>query len=746
MPQSVAQFLLDAQEILEFDLRREWRPERRKMFWERLYHDREEADAKLAAVLRGIARIGLVTGHVGSGKSTFLRAKYERAGACTGILVDMEHHAGRIGRVDEGDLPLELRNILLEHYNASIARNLRSAIRDGLPEPRNRDFELDYRLSEVDQDELKSEPLLSAGNRWFARSILKHLRDIDYVADFADEFAADLEREERDGTSLRARELIGLLELEPAIRLHRILFEAVGEDTPHVIAVDNIDALPFGKIERGIVDALADCLGAANAGPPPPYASRRSPVVALLAVRDENLPRLRSEGAGALRIQQIVLGESGYLFDGADEVAYLPLSWERSHEIVMARLDLLGERVDQDQPAPKVYRALVQDCWFDRAPDGSGAVARVSPRMGSLQTAELANHSLRRLLSHMHDSTARVISMMEERGELSVDHPATKSCRLLKGTIVHSFWRHQWTGQAVGAMEESIREELSAPNCCSYRVVLTYLAKRRVADGGTRIGALMEELIADFGYTREALLRCLFRLYKVSDTFGEFISIHQPGLISSPDEISDRAGVVIQAKGRLFAESVLQHLDFLGRVANPPRRDFSRALVERGLEAAVTYLENTVELVEALAVRHVSVYNRVTEKWRRDMSEEAAFARYQKKYALKEQFHLERVANSHRESIKSYLTEVLWRRGESLLLTGDELAEIAGIVSTVGPLEPLSPGRKPTDAIMEATIEPLDAESPIKTIWALRSRYNRLQQSMFRVRRPASTEDGEAVA
>jgi hypothetical protein len=653
----------------------------RRAFWEQLYKVRDSEMEALGSFLESDASILLVTGQVGTGKSTLIRYHVEHRQQYTTVLMDFRRW---IEELADNSRPVaeSLRLIIRESYKNALEHNFRETILSG----RDHYANLLYR----DSAQLTT-GVTNAD--WYAPELQAQVRiriaaEAVYRLRMFDDFYAFLTREMPALPGSNPAALRAQLTESQAFAIgqamtwehYLFLFRRLDDrNLPCVLVFDNMDRIPLEQIQRDLFSGIISILGRVNRTMDAPFSERRGdpPVKAIVAIRNENISRIAVESGAGKRVEQIKLTANGYSVKGIRAVSLVQQSGF-SMSVIEARLRYLAASLplhfkEADQLAEvrqwfDLYDGFIAKCWL-REEDG-----QLIDHLGNFKVRELCNGSLRQMLLLVHQSTLDFLTH-SERQHLSIDVlEKNLSATMLRGHLIRSLWQADDSQKVMQAFAKSLKEESDLLTSCLLRLILVYL--ERQPDKQCPAWQLYDAFIPVYGFDKARYQERLFTLYNTGQMESDLINIYQTRVIRVPDDIADDAIIHLNGKGLVFVESVVINIDFFGGAVNNQPDSMYKTLHQRNLREAVDYAEAVYQFVVRTIEQQQHTWQQLVLPNLELTNGRRPYEIFAERFTLKQGFHFERVCMSHRFSLKNYILEVLKGPEAGLLLSNQELERL----------------------------------------------------------------------
>lgn len=713
----------------------------RNQFWNDVYIQRPDEDEIFERFIYNDSSIMLLTGHVGTGKSTFIRHKFEERKLCPGLIIDMR---GKMDDLDDLADSTEVRNafyaIIREAYWQSLFDNGKYTYASGSDRFISIDYSLANNLVPISPEEFHGIAYSRASRKLIAIESLCRLHDKPQIREFLNSIGIANSDDEMIRGQLRARlevsykqidEILSSLEWFDLVDLHQQLFtmkndqNAFYEYVPHLMVIDNIDAVLDDVVKNTIFDCLIRIVNKLNRRSEYPLVKFGFPAVkCVLAVRDENVSRLEIAGGASELCSQITMSEGDHPIARPDVLWQLQASPNLMYEIIASRMRIVQKHSGGGELWESLER-FVFDFWVDKSSQS------LRTMLGNIDIASFSNDSIRLMLNFLHESAKNIIEDAIEHKILLNKIVDGTPARLLRGKIIVSLWKNRSINSIVATFSRGLLDkELPCLHFCYHRLVLIYLMRKSAYGHRIRIEGLWNDFNYAFGVDKDLIRRVLFDLF-ISEGFrlGELVTIYQRMTIRKPDDIKMKGIVRLNKRGFVFIDKIDKQLDFFGAAIAKNVGLEARALVDRGPKNAADYVAEVFGVVSKLANSHLFIWIRDVLPNFRLKDTQFPFEEYKRKFAFSEVFHLERVCDAHRYSIKSYVQEV-FSGGKGLFLSEDQFDQIASWLKDISIPYPIPH----LDPEIDNLINLLDTTNPLRLMWQTYGAYGGVSQHLQNIR------------
>ncbi|MEM6269318.1 MAG: hypothetical protein AAF998_07760 [Bacteroidota bacterium] len=686
-------------------------------FWEELYAPRQNERETFQSFLTRTTMILLLSGHVGTGKTTFLREKLFFSHTCTGVIIDLR---SRVHDLEKATNTFEfkkmMRSVVRDHYLVALKTHFLS-FTIGSPEPkqiRRRKAKIDiaYHAMQLIEDDRDDSPL-SKINAEAEILISKYHQRFPELNE-----SKILESAYSEFSKLRFKEILDSLEWQHLIELYQSI---IIPDAVHVIIFDNFDPIGGPLAYSSMLDCIIEMSEAVNINNEVAYTNAttvyndehlKPGVKFILALRDENIEKLKKDGAAATPVSQLTLGYGDFQISNADKHYELMIDSDIVYAIIAKRLSFLQKKAGSYLEF-NAFREIIETFWIDQSKKD------LRKGVDSLNVKQLCNSSLRLIFDMIFESSLQFV-YKKFRNSVSIQQLLQSTPnQVLKGIIINSFWSSSLTADVMGSLGEGMIREIEGAKCCQTRLILAYLYNNRKDFVNT--ADLLSKLKASVDIDETAALKTLYILFASRTRQGEFITIYQNNPISTFSDIEKSSKIRLNEKGVIFFEEIIIHVDYINRISlfNPNEDDEERVLFELRPASAVEYLNQNLKFLRELVQQHLKILDRFFEKNYKAFSRRIAIAKFKKEFSKGDSFHLERTIVSHRNAIKSYLSNLFRHRDDHFLLdkaTKYLLVDTRVISEQLGGLIDNEPVPF-EDPVIQRAMNNIPRHDPLRKIW-----------------------------
>ena len=695
-------------------------------FWNHIYEEREGERLEFDSFLRRHTEILLVSGHVGSGKSTYLRHKLESKPYNTyGLIIDIQRYASEFDAVEEigtGEHPKLLganvfQEIIVKEFRRRIRENIMYYLERRIPISVDIAHRLDFHQPRESSVPWDSRDLKNQADERMSTAALMYIDN-----DGLDELRASLGCVGDDDALLKCfrfalqdglttREVLSRLQWHDWPDLYRKVLRV---PTLPLLIFDNLDHLPTSVLPN-IVRILVDVANRINRASDLALATAHSlPHFKLVAaIRDENISHIRLQAGASQRLMHIALGNRDRMLDVSTK-RRLGISPFFVQRVIERRLKVVHTRT-KSNPALELFGAIIRVFWFafkDDRPD-------LLDTVGGIGLLRLNNESLRLILEMISESTLSVLDQCIDRGITSEFLSSGNPRFALKGLFVQSLPEVSTLSRIFECIQGDLERELRGDYCGVHRVILTYLSNvYRPGETGESYKQLATRLTSVFGYEESRDINSgLIELYQSASRQGELITIDQNDFPTDATQIDSTSEIRLSGRGESLIDNILINIDFFGLLS----KQTDGGLFTLSPLRAARYVDTILhQWIQPLVKCHTSFWaNTVAPSLCSD--EEIPFRHYTQHYTYGEEFYMSRVIDSHRAAIKRYIIEASLGLHGRLLLAEDDLS---GLLSLIDSLEfDLNLTKDSFDEEVESFIEILPEGQALTELWKAYHQY-----------------------
>ena len=669
-----------------------------RAFYDALYVRRPGEDKEFLSFLGGNKTILIVTGHVGVGKSTFVREKYQNAKCCVGIAVDLKHRESH--KILQGDFDENLRDKVAHAAYDRLYNNFRihAAMCD---KGEWHDPIYDYAIFQEHASGLEiTEDHTSIGEIKLATYVLTradYLRS-DALSSVRAKYGNDLPTSGHHAKRIRYQDNIisgnvrqalddirGAMKYREWLRCYQLLYQ---QSLPLVVFIDNADVLDAKHAGGKVYPPIVDMESYLNHWDEAQIAARMTlpNIKFVFTVRDENVALINSFGRRMLHTLHISLGPENVHLPLVEERRALSTTESFISEIVEKRLLFLANRVKKKHPDLIPYFSYLKtifEWWFEANSVGGRGI---SNRLSQINLIELNNYSISQILEHIAVAS---LQMLQSALWCEIEHGKFDNEFALiglRGRVIRAAWSMPHVKRLELHWRGEFERECNGAYLGLSRLVLTRLVNQRIHQPsiGLPVRLLHEELQRFFSrITIEDIKGVLFALHESTVGQEELISIQQIECITCPSDIDDTSAITAMVRGVEMVDRIFIQLDFFGEIISdrhslPKRLGVAKMLMEMTPAEAFHYIDGIYKLV----ISKLSQSYRET--WCKQFCavtppEQTAFdALRDAGFTFSRIFYIERCYQSHITTIKTYLGQCLLGAHHRLILSPSETEELCG--------------------------------------------------------------------
>lgn len=751
-------------------------------FFKKLYISRDREEDVFREFIHSDKTLMILTGHVGAGKSTFIREKYQNSRMCPAITVDFTQH--EISEFSMDDLKGSLQYILAHRIKDRLEANFAYAsagerCKDSdtiFPEfdigvyPERKKFEI------VSDDKtrgrihlcaylLSCDDYLQNDSLNEARAILG---DGIYPNNQEQKIAKFCENIQNYGYLKAQKIVLKSLKYREWIRAYQLIYPS---DSDILIVLDNTDVLDTEKAGGKIYSPLLEMTDYLNHWDDAQIAAEQTlpNVKFVFAVRDENIALISTTGRLHKRIMQISLGPDDYTMALVKTVNTLQTTDLMIASILERRVTYLRESLKEELSLifddsvtsesnfdqREVVENEIQLCkyfekiisyWFEESVEG---VLILTNGVTKTNIIHFNNRSIRHILQHICATTLDLLDLCIETNVEIQYFDKELALMGLRGRTFRAAWSMPNVRKLDNHLRSEFRKKLGEPYISLSRLILTYLANLKRENA--RQSTTPSEILAYFQrffhtLTLKDVKELLYTLYESSVGQGELISIRQKRFISSARKIAAKADVGVMLRGIEMLDNMYIQIDFFGEMAAdvieiPSHKNFRKVLAEMDPVEAENYIKGIFnKIVEPMSNNY---QRRWIEKFcprLKGLSVEEAtklslgspFEEFvSSKLAYSKAFFITRCCASHRNALKSYLWYFLNFEERRFLLSNSSKEITKKVVDEIkrnwstNQVEVFKQNSKkyphPVDDVFETLFKTVPKTNPLKKIWVIAS-------------------------
>ena len=725
----------------------------RNDFYEHVYVAREHEESAFGRFLHGEKNILVLTGHVGIGKSTFLRHQLEHQKTCTGVIVDFNRWAKKFANADFGHA---LRATIARCFRQRLTENIAYYQRRNLPVS----FDINYSDKVVEiqskrHDEERANVSWENAQITLATMILENschiagpeveaMRKI-YGAGVS--FGTTAERLDQYRENIvKANQVTACSEIFQVtryydwIRLYQIIFKP---QVPLLVAFDNADNLNLLSIKTSLFEEIARVHGELNIVEDASLivGNFLSNIRLVVSIRDENASVLRVHGQPASRTMQIALGMEDYRIPTVAENYELPTTKKFMASVIKKRYLRVANTIGIDDKCLSYFRSLI-NYWYSPNVE-SGELEDSVARIG---VVELGNYSVRWVLDDIKYTCLYTLDACID-DDIKVEQLNKSGSKpWLRGRIIRSLWSRPSMQSFTRILQNDFRQKCSKPYLSRARLILTFL--KRMEEWGREISTTTRDVYTAIRYyfpdvSLDETKKNLHALYESNIRQGELITIRQQTLINSFADIAEEAEIAIMPRGSEMLQKVLINLDYFGGMLPPDtivpvRRGIRKVFAEMMPDEACLYVESIMnKIIRRVADNYEMCWrDQIESRIYRDNLVPVGTCYFEKflrdMFVLSGQLYIIRVCDSHIQAIRNYIINCMQGRASTLFLNDENLQKLEQISCKVRSSWPsaesdrlrekvtrASSGRLiPNDVLMEEFLAGIGEEHPFTRIWA----------------------------
>jgi hypothetical protein len=630
----------------------------RRAFWDQFYVERGN-EQKIEEFLDSSTPMLFVTGHVGTGKSTFVRRHYEKTNRCGGIIINWRKHAGKFANsMSQKEASEMMFEVIASAYRVAILENITYSIYHDKNELKDVHYSLDIDIEEAQVSdrrwiELKDKAearLAVEALLWLSFSECPSLNEP--MSEFGD-FDIDLPIEERRKHLLsiirkpsQSARILSKLTWIDFIRLYRRVF--FQPEKPHVITLDNLDRDGSAFLKSVLVDTALDLCNQLNqTGEFPTSTYGLSAVKIILAVRDENIGLFHLQEGAAHRIQQITMNANDYPIPNEVQRFVLPVDSCFLYKVISARMNLIKSEFDIKSDYLRDFFSVIYGFWLDEE------AKDLKSKIGLFSVLHFCSESIRLVLDFIFESTE---SMIEWALRVGYDIRNSKlSNYLLDGFLYRFVIESKYLTHILEEVKHSFIDEKANSRLCSFRKVIGAL------NNAPKLIRTLDQLITSLsplGFTPEEIRQTVFCLYQSEERQGEFVTIYQRNHIKTSLDIDPKAYIRLNLKGAFLLDRIFRSWEFQCWLALGDEKFHVKILAELDPTEAIDYLSKVFSHIDNSSKSHLLILEKIIKYKGDSKGYPGGFASYRENFLIKSVPFYTRVCDTIANLLNNYLTEL----------------------------------------------------------------------------------------
>ncbi len=677
----------------------------RQLFWKDIYVSRKNPENEYEDFLNSeSSSLLVINGHVGTGKSTFIRHKFEKIGLNSGLIIDLRGKNNFNYCENQNDVDTATYGIIKNAFLLSIFENIKLNLLSRRKYIITRtdyfdryDYDLSKNPPKIELTPFEDAELEEHVYFQIALEIINFLSNSDFVKKFRSKYHIS----GFNSISLRNKvcqvfennpglihEVIREIEWFNLLRLYRKLFDV---EKSFVIVFDNFDVVPLKKVKNYFLETLINTSNYLNGNTDYPHNQNinSNHVKLVFSIRDENISRYSRHSRAAFFDTQIIVGNDGFLMTNSNKATRIPIDKRFCYEVIKNRISVLQKHsmcltIKEEQEILDLFIEITDFFWIDKKKE----IIRTG--FGYIDIQELSNDSIRLILDFIVDITLGVIpSIIRERKE---DPQYQLNYYFLKSKIINELWKHKSTSVILQKIKTGFKKEVENGNYCLYRFVLAFLYKK--VDKTATSAEIYHRMYSIFDIDKNNFQDILMDLFNSELKESEFISVYYNNpneYFENKIEISNDTDVKLNQKGILLIERIIIHIDFFGKITENIHEFYNKTHTQLIPKEFLVYYSSIFNFIVKLRDRHIFLYQTISSEYN---NFDNPFDGYEKEFTIRSVFFLERVAESHKQYIKNYIVY--------------NLRSANVINNTKGNFD---------DLTIEEALELMDSSNPLRQIW-----------------------------
>jgi len=745
-------------------------------FWRDFYINRVDEYKVFNSFMTSDASLALLTGFVGSGKSTFVKRVLSQTPDQHGISLDFRLYESDLNKCgnDIGLVTGAIYNCVHAAVRTMTLNQLREELTIAQGGFTNIDsfpphYSASFRPTEDEYDYFLSAECSTKALCLMFALIVSKLMWMEEVSNFVMKYLlkkggippSKLNNVTEIASFLYVnndllKKFNRLSKWNILIHLQQMMISNHGK---FLLIFDNVDVLKSGTVKSCLIDTQIDMVNEINLRYTDTVyqAAYSDSMKAILCVRDENIRRINLEGAGTMRVVQIKLHETAKDLN-VDSVFSITRTPDFFYRVTVARLEVIEKISNNENESEYLLMAkFIRNFLLDENTESF----RSDQLTIGLHT--LANHSLRALLHLVTDLSYRILS--HAALPLVSNSKIFQDRLYVESLIVDFLFEESEISSTMNKiLTSTLRETENSDYLCIYRHVLGFLynSRNRTAqfkeiydsilnlfesikdtstevseidgDSGRSEGTFVEtDLLTgekevkyldpnkpnwtSFGVDLDlykSVRRAVFHLSNTGSRENEIVTIYSRRPVLRAKDIKNRSVVKLNHKGRSLIERILINIDFLGHRLNS-RKDTHPLLFELLPGRALRFCKKQYKYVNDMHVLHHVRKSRANFGY--------SSPSYYRVFCATSGPYVQRLASKFANEIRRYIAEALLGEDSSLLLINSQRMDLLSnfalskdarnsIINTKNPL---------TSAELDELLEHVDSESLIELLGLSRS-------------------------
>jgi hypothetical protein len=701
-------------------------------FWTTIYQERSNELNEIGAHFECRFPLCCVSGHVGTGKTTLIRAQFEKSHIYRGIYISLLPYETQFMQADDPG-PI-LHTIISEHTKLLLTRCIMYCIHESIPLQDisyTQHPKLDLNPEQMNELNLGANIQLAAyilhyrgtlsSEKFEPLRVTISASDTEYESTFQ---AYQSAIENMSGPMMFCSSIFALMTYIDWLTLYRVLFMGMSR---YILVFDNIDRSNLTFVAATIHDRLVAISNAINTRyQAEAKLSAPAHFKIIYAIRDENVSRIKIEGSAAAITTQLRLRQDDFRIPGVSRYFELTTDNDFISKVLYKRMISIDRQLDSNYL--RQHFAAISNLWFLQ----DESTPTLSPLIAGVTIVKLSNYSIRSLSEIIAETTLKIIQRA-----IAESIPAEKltlgfGSHWLKGRVTRAICNIENMNTLMHHFREEVRKECRQQYCAIHRILLTAIHNYSIGSGSNdhlitfrELNDMMEPVF-QFG-TPGRLKEALFWLFDDAVRHqGELITIYQEKFCLAPNDIHENARIRINSRGIELMTSIFISLDFFGGLLSNQN---DKVLMEMTLQEAFEYVISIQnELFLPMAKNNMRFWCRHIAPRLKCGKNEPPFKEYARLFSWKYAFFSERVASSHAEYIRSYLYRTLVSEQMSnLFLCDEDMANTQEQVSNYQAKWTAAP----TDEILKEHLKQIPDGHMVLNIWRVYEKYRAIEKKLI---------------
>ena len=447
----------------------------------------------------------------------------------------------------------------------------------------------------------------------------------------------------------------------PSLAVHWLSIYANFFEKQAILFIDNGDSILDSFSNQNLISEYAYVLSYSLSEK---KYKDKSPLKIILSLRDENVKMAHPAADRTRKPKTISLAYVPFGSEEEYDSKPLPLDLVNIGDIIDRRLNfckkILNSSLNYDNIKSLFldFRYIIINLWANYL-DETEKNYRTWER---IDLVNICNGSIRICLDMARFTSIKILKELNLKNLNVFDIQKPYFKIEMKSRVINWFF----TDVAGQNIKEYIRTEIQQVReqkkiCCTHRIILSFLYNKFM-DSDTFHGAKIKysnlySSISDlFSIDEKFIKETLFFLYNPGDVLREFVSIEQSQPLEKSKDIDSSALIYINQRGIVLISRIMQTIDYWYRLIENRKQGMSNSIFNSTSGRTLNILKSVNATVTELAETHLLNWAKlVKHPYGIPVSpDDFPFDWYSKYYTVGNNFYLERVINSHIFSLFKY--------------------------------------------------------------------------------------------